>query len=124
PAPIPPRVDVEVLRDVLRGSDPHRTRGTHEQRLLRIRGRDGSRLERGGREDAFGNVVEPREVPAPGDGHASLPEQHLERFFAVRPAPPRARALAALRELACGNWTALRDFTVDRLDKISLLPAD
>src|SRR5258708_21612650 len=63
-------------------------------------------------DDALGEVVEPLEAAASGDGDEPGVEEMLERGLAGAPAPPVSRARARIRKVGCGKRTALGDFGI------------
>jgi hypothetical protein len=87
-------------------------RGEAEQRLLRVLAREVGSGEYVARDHALGEVVEPGEVLASGDGDAPASPQVLERGLAVAPAPPLPTRGSGVRQLGHGDRASGRDLVV------------
>ena len=97
----------EVVAQIPRRRDSERAcRDRHEltPRLLRRRYARGPHALR---QHALGEIVQALEIPPPRGRHVADPEQPLQDFLALAPAPPAALRFAAVRQLARAERAAL-----------------
>jgi hypothetical protein len=83
----------EIVAQIAAGGDAERARRNPQQFAMRVRRFGRRHGHDGGRQDAFGQIVEALE-PAPRmGGDAAGPEQPFEGVLLLAPTPPAAGAL-------------------------------